>query len=192
MRTPRLPCQRRLMAHNLQSRFARRGARRLALAAGLALPLVFVFDAVAKDTTRPVVKFQIRHGQEINTIKTATMNSGEPLTIRAVVTDPQGVKSLTVSFPPATADTCTSAGVIYGGSFPITLPHKRSRSVTGVHTKLVTTIKIPYPQCHVTVSGHTMTGESIGHTFTVVLVGHNRSSNPAKNHARTTLKVSLQ
>lgn len=180
------------MTHNLESRVVRRGARRLALAAGLALPLVFVFDAVAKDTTRPVVKFQIRQGQEINTVKTATMNGGEPLTVRALVKDPQGVKSLTVSFPPATADTCTSADVIYGGSFPITLPHKKSRSVTGLHTKLLTTVTIPYPQCHVTVSGHTLTGESIGHTFTVVLVGHNRSSNPAKNHAKTTLKVTLQ
>ena len=191
MRTLWLPCQRRPMTQNLESRAIRRGARRLALAAGLALPLVFVFDAVAKDTTRPVVKFQIRQGQEINTVKTATMNSGEPLTIRAVVVDPQGVKSLTVTFPPATADTCTSAGTIYGGSFPITLPAKKSRSVTGMHTKLVTTVKIPYPQCHVTVSGHTLTGESIGHTFTVVLVGHNRSSNPAKTHAKTTLTVTI-
>lgn len=180
------------MAKNLQSRVVRRAARRLGLAAGLALPLVFAFDALAKDTTRPIVKFQIRQGQEINTVKTATMSSGEPLTVRAVVKDPQGVKSLTVSFPSATADTCTSGGTIFNGSFPITLPAKKSRSVTGVHTKLVTIVKIPYPQCHVTVAGHTMTGESIGHTFTVVLVGHNRSSNPAKNHAKTKLKVTLQ
>ena len=180
------------MAQNLNSLVVRRVAPRLALAAGLALPLVFVFDAVAKDTTRPIVKFQIRQGQEINTVETATMSGGEPLTVRAVVKDPQGVKSLTVSFPPATADTCTTAGTIHNGSFPITLPGTKSWSVTGVHAKLVTTVKIPYPQCHVTVSGHTMTGESIGHTFTVVLIGHNRSSNPAKNHAKTTLKVTLQ
>src|ERR1700750_3113984 len=101
MRTTCTLCQRRPMAQNLESRFVRRAARRLALVIGLALPLVFAFVAVAKDTTRPIVKFQIRQGQEINTVKTATMTSGEPLTIRAEVKDPQGVKSLTVSFPPA-------------------------------------------------------------------------------------------
>jgi hypothetical protein len=175
-----------------RGRRACRGARRLALAASLALPLVFVLDAVAKDTTRPIVKFELKQGQHFNTVTTATMSSGEPLTIRAVVRDPQGVKSLTVSFPHATADTCTSGGTIFSGSFPITLPAKKSVSVTGVHTKLVTNVTIPYPLCHEQVAGHTVTGASVGHTFKVVLVGHNRSSNPSTNHAKTTLIVTLQ
>jgi hypothetical protein len=175
-----------------RGRRARRGARRLALGASLVLPLVFVLDAVAKDTTRPIVKLEIKQGQHFVAVKTATMNSGEPLTVRAVVRDPQGVKSLTVSFPQATADTCTSAGTIFNGSFPIALPHKKSLSTAGSHTKLVTSVKIPYPLCHVQVGGHTVTGAPIGHTFRVVLIGHNRSSNPSTNHAETSLKVTLQ
>lgn len=173
-----------------RGRWACRDARRLAVAVGLVLPLVFVLDALA-DTTPPIVKLEIKQGQHFNAVKTATMSSGEPLTVRAVVRDPQGVKSLTVSFPPATADTCTSAGTIFNGSFPIALPPKKVRSTTGLHTKLVTSVTIRYPVCHVTVAGHTMTGAPIGHTFRVVLVGHNRASNPSVNHRKTTLKVTI-
>jgi hypothetical protein len=158
----------------------------------LGLPLVFVLDAVAKDTTRPIVKFELKQGQHFNTVKTATMSSGEPLTVRAVVRDPQGVKSMTVSFPHATADTCTSGGSIFGGSFPIMLPAKKSVSATGLHSKLVTNVTIQYPLCHVQVAGHTMTGAPVGHTFKVILVGHNRSSNASTNHAKTTLTVTIQ
>lgn len=173
-----------------RGRWACRDARRLAVAVGLVLPLVFVLDALA-DTTPPIVKLEIKQGQHFNAVKTATMSSGEPLTVRAVVRDPQGVKSLTVSFPQATADTCTSGGTIFDGSFPITLPSKRSHATTSFRTKLVTTVKIPYPTCHIPVSGHTLTGAPIGHTFRVVLVGHNRSSNPSANHRKTTLKVTI-
>jgi hypothetical protein len=170
-----------------------RRARRVVLAAGLMLPFVFVLEAVAKDTTPPVVKLEIKQGAHWNAVKTATMSSGEPLTVRAVVRDPQGVKSLTVSFPPATSDSCTSAGTVFGGSFPIVLPPNKSRSATSGQTQLVTSVTIPYPMCHVEVSGgHTETGEPIGHTFTIVLVGDNRSANLSEDHAKTRLKVSLQ
>ena len=91
MRTTCTLCQRRPMAQNLESRFVRRAARRLALVIGLALPLVFAFVAVAKDTTRPIVKFQIRQGQEINTVKTATMTSGEGGSVPTVFAPPFGV-----------------------------------------------------------------------------------------------------
>ena len=171
---------------------ARRNTRRLAVAVAAAVPLVFVLDAVAKDTTRPVVRFEIKQGQHFKAVKRATMTSGEPLTIRAVVHDPQGVKSLTVRFPSATADTCTSAGTLQDGSFPIPLPSKKSRVTTAHKTMLVTSVTIPYPTCHFTLNGHTVTGEPVGNTFTVVLVGHNRSSSASTNHAKTTLKVSLQ
>jgi hypothetical protein len=200
MRTTCRSCQRHKMIENVESqvtsgirdRRTRRSTRHLAVAVVVAVPLVFVLDAVAKDTTRPVVRLEIKQGQHFKAVKTATMSSGEPLTVRAVVRDPQGVKSLTVSFPSATADTCTSAGTIENGSFPIPLPSKKSRVTTGHKTKLVTSVTIPYPTCHFTLSGHTVTGAPVGNTFTVVLVGRNRSSNASTNHAKTTLKVSLQ
>jgi hypothetical protein len=169
-----------------------RRARGAALAAGLMLPFVFVLQAIAKDTTPPVVKLEIKQGPQWKAVKTATMSSGEPLTVRAVVRDPQGVKSLTVSFPPATSDSCTSAGTVFGGSFPIVLPPDRSRSATSGQTELVTSVTIPYPTCHVVSGGQTLTGEPVGHTFTIVLVGDNRSANQSDNHAKTRLKVSLQ
>ena len=122
----------------------------------VAMPDVWLWRSVAaigvrprrrrQDTTPPIVKLEIKQGQHFNAVKTATMNSGEPLTVRAVVRDPQGVKSLTVSFPPATADTCTSAGTIFNGSFPIALPPKKVRSTTGLHTKLVTSVDDPIPR----------------------------------------------
>jgi len=158
----------------------------------MVLPFVFVVGAMANDPTPPVVKLEIKQGAHFTAVKTATMTSGEPLTVRAVVRDPQGVKSLTVSFPPVTAQTCTSAGTIYQGSFPIALPPSRSRSTTVLETKLVTRVTIPYPQCHVYVAGHTQTGVPTGQTFVVVLQGHNRSSNPSTNHKKTTLKVTIE
>jgi hypothetical protein len=169
-----------------------RRARRAALAAGLMLPFVFVVEALANDTTPPVVKLEIKQGSHWKAVKTATMSGAEPLTVRAVVQDPQGVKSLTVSFPPATSDSCTSAGTVFGGSFPIPLPPNRSRSATSGQTQLVTSVTIPYPMCQADSGGHTVSGEPIGHTFRMVLVGKNRSANPSDNHAKTTLKVSLQ
>jgi hypothetical protein len=57
---------------------------------------------------------------------------------------------------------------------------------------LVVSVTIPYPMCHADSGGHTVTGGPIGHTFTMVLVGKNRSANPSDNHAKTSLKVSLQ
>jgi hypothetical protein len=173
-----------------RGRRACRGAGRLGVAAGLVLPLVFVLNAPA-DTTRPIVKLEIKQGQHFNAVKTATVSSGEPLTVRAVVSDPQGVKSLTVSFPPATADTCTSAGFIQSGSFPIMLPPDKSRSATSGQTKLTASVTIPYPSCHFVEGGQTRTGVPTGHTFTVVLVGRNRSSTPGTEQKKTTLTVTI-
>jgi hypothetical protein len=175
-----------------RGRRRRRHARRLALAMTLLAPFVFALDAFAEDTTPPVVKLQIKQGAHFKAVKAATMSSGEPLTVRAVVRDPQGVKSLTVSLPTATASTCTSAGLIEHGSFPIALPPSKSRSAVGLQTKLVTSVTIPYPSCHFEMAGQTRTGVPTGNKFVIVLEGHNRSSDPTKNHKKTRLIVTIE
>lgn len=166
-------------------------ARRAALAVGVVLPFVLVLDAVAKDTTPPVVKLEIKQAGHYHGVKTATMSSGSPLTVRAVARDPQGIKSLTISFPPVTSSSCTVNGAIYTGSFPITLPPSKSVHTNSLHTKLVKGVTISYPTCEVPGSP-TQTGEPIGHKFTVILVAHNRSSNSSINNATTKLKVKMQ
>ena len=174
-----------------RGRRAFRGVRRAALAAGLVLPFALVFDALAKDTTPPVVKLEVKQGAHFKAVKTATMTSGEPLTVRAVARDPQGVKSMTISFPPVTSSSCTVHDAVYTGSFPITLPPSKSVHATGLHTKLAKNVTIPYPTCQV-LGAPSQTGNPIGHTFTVVLTARNRSSNSNTNHATTQLKVKLQ
>ena len=174
-----------------RSRSTRRYARNAALVIGAALPFVFVLAAFGKDTTAPVVKFEIKQGSHFVAVKTATMSSGEPLTVRAVVRDPQGVKSLRISFPPVTSNSCTVSNLVYTGSFPITLPHSKSLATTGLHTTLAKDVTIPYPKCEV-LGSPSQTGAPIGHTFSVVLVGRNRSPNSSTNQATTTLKVKMQ
>ena len=176
---------------SVRGRRAPAHARRAALAVGVALPFLLVLDAVAKDTTPPVVKLEIKQAGHYHAVKTASMSSGVPLTVRAVALDPQGIRSLTISFPPVTSSTCTVNGAIYTGSFPITLPPSKSVHTASLHTKLVKYVTISYPTCEV-LGAPTQTGEPIGHKFTIILVAHNRSSNSSINNATTKLKVKMQ
>lgn len=78
-----------------------------------------------------------------------------------------------------------------GRSVPITLAPNRSRSTTSFQTRPVTTITIPKPPA--TASGWPDPDRSPqGHGSTVVLVGHNRSSNQSSSHAMKKLKIRLQ
>ncbi len=173
------------------SQWGRRQARGAAVLVGVALPFVFVLGALASDTTPPVVKFAVKQAGHYKVVKSTTISDGEPLTLRAVAEDSQGVRKLTISFPPVTSSSCTVGGAIYTGSFPITLPSSRSVSTSGVHVKLVKDVAIPYPTCEVP-GNPSQHGFPIGHAFTVVATAINRSSNSSVNQATATLKVKIQ
>jgi hypothetical protein len=150
------------------------------------------------DKSLPGVEIKVRGANnQYEVVSTASLaaSSNDQLELMCIVTDPDGVKSITVTFSSG-ADHCTlSSGAVYDGAFTIkTVPSTLSQTLQGdasqnVLTKLpmLATLRGPFT-CSVPSNG---TGTPYGDQIKVTCIGQNWSSNAAKSTAQTTLTVSL-
>jgi len=152
------------------------------------------------DASAPVVEIKIKgdNGQYATAGATAQMSAENgQIDLMCIATDPQGVKSVSLSFVGG-SDSCTVSGAIYNGSFPTEgLPSSQKQALSGdasnqVLTKLPLLAALKGPLTCTVLGAPSQKGTPYGSKVLVQCAGTNWSSNNQVSGAVKTLEVSLK
>jgi hypothetical protein len=150
------------------------------------------------DTTPPQIEIKIQMPDNQYQPATDVDYLGEPINVMAIVTDPDGVKSIKLYYTNTTSSTCTTLdGAVCEGSFPISVPGPIEQTLQGdsggqVITKLplLVTINGQFDcNCNVVEDG---AGKPIGHVLKLRCEGQNWSSNPQYSTAQKDLNITIK
>jgi len=147
------------------------------------------------DSTPPKVELKVKdnNGQWV-TQSTASI-SAEALNVECIVSDPDGVRSISLTFSGATSDSCTVGSSVFNGSFHLSLPAPQTQDLQGnaqgeVLTVLPLFANVGPFTC--TVPGQQPpNGRPLGHVVTATCVGKNWSSSAQHQSAQAQLKITV-
>jgi hypothetical protein len=132
-----------------------------------------------------------------------SVSSSEGLDLLCLISDPDGVKSVRLSFS-ADVDSCTVGGTIYSGGYSISppVPSTLAQTLEGDPSENVLnklplfaavrgpfTCNVPHPPAP---GPGPSQGAPYGSKIIATCSGHNWSSNPGASSAQTTLTIRLQ
>ncbi len=146
------------------------------------------------DSTPPTVVIKAKQNNVYAPATSVDLHAGQQVDVMAIVSDPDGVRSLSLQFSGGTASHCTVGSTVYSGSFPISLPSGMQQTLQGdassqVLTQLPLLATVNDPTCK-PLGGQE--GRPIGHTITVQAAGTNWSSNPQNSSASATLQIHIK
>jgi hypothetical protein len=147
------------------------------------------------DSTAPKVELKVKdnNGQWIT--QSAVSISDESLNVECIVSDPEGVRSISLDFSGATSDSCTVGSTVFNGSFHLSLPAPQTQDLQGnaqgeVLTVLPLFANVGPFTC--TVPGQQPpNGRPIGHVVTATCTGKNWSSSAQHQSAQAKLKITV-
>jgi hypothetical protein len=147
------------------------------------------------DSTAPKVEIRVK-GSDGQWVPQSAVNSGdEPVKVECLVSDPEGVRSISLEFSGSTSDNCTVGGTPFNGSFHLILPSSQTQDLQGnAQGEVLTVLPLfadvgPFT-CTVS-SQQPPNGRPIGHVVTATCTGKNWSSSAQNQSAQAKLKITV-
>lgn len=146
------------------------------------------------DSTPPKVEIKVKiNNQYVPKSTFDSHASDEPIDLMCVVTDPEGVRSIDLSFTGGTASACTVGSTFFNGSFPVSLPGPLHQELQGDSSgQVLTTLPMLATVGPFTCKVGGQEGRPIGHTVTAVCDGKNWSSSAANSSAEAKLDINIK
>ncbi len=142
------------------------------------------------DSSPPTVQIKVKNSSGQYEVATKTATLGDRLDLTCVVSDPQGVKSLDLTFSETPANECTVGSTLNNGSFWIPLPANQSQTLQGDSSgNVIDTLPMFATINGATCTVNNQTGVPHGFVITVTCKGTNWSSNSQNNSATAKLTV---
>jgi hypothetical protein len=147
------------------------------------------------DSTPPQVEIKVKiNNQYVPKSTFDSHQSDEPIDLMCLVTDPEGVRSLDLSFTGGTSSHCTVGSTVFNGSFPVSLPGPLHQDLQGnssgqVLTKLPMFADLGPFTCKPLGQPE---GRPIGHTVTAVCVGKNWSQVAGNSSTQAKLDINIK
>jgi len=148
------------------------------------------------DSTPPQVEIKVKiNNQYVPKSTLDSHSSDEPIDLMCVVTDPEGVRSIDLSFTGGISSSCTVSGTIFNGSFPVSLPGPLHQDLQGNSSgQVLTTLPMLASLGPFTCKplGGQQEGRPFGHTVTAVCVGKNWSQVAGKSTTQAKLDIHIK